>query len=160
MLRLANERDNMSIHENLSSSMEDYLETILELSVKNGRARVRDIALELGVGKPAVTAALKTLCSKGLLEYAPYKPIILTNEGEKIAAKVTKTHGILQSFLTEVLGLEETTAEANACRMEHAVDAELISRIVKFVDYIDNASASRKKWMQEFRDQFVNQNEQ
>ena len=150
----------MSIHENLSSSMEDYLETILELTVKNGRARVRDIALELGVGKPAVTAALKTLSSKGLLEYAPYKPIVLTEEGEKIAANVTKTHGILQSFLTNVLGLDEETAEANACRMEHAVDAELINRIVKFVDHIDSAAPSRRKWMQEFRDQFVNPNDE
>ncbi|MCD4824856.1 MAG: metal-dependent transcriptional regulator [Phycisphaerae bacterium] len=134
----------------LTASLEDYLETILNLIGQAGRARVRDIAEHLGVGKPAVTAALKTLARKNLVNYAPYKAISLTAQGKKFATEVQHRHAVLQDFLTEVLGLPEDTAEANACRMEHAIDKMVLQRMTDLARYIRQAPPAKRKWIEDF----------
>ena len=45
--------------QNLTPSLEDYLEAILRLERKNRVARVKDIAVLLNVQMPSVTGALK-----------------------------------------------------------------------------------------------------
>ena len=65
----------------LSQSLEDYLETILELQKSNKVARVKDIAAKKGVQRGTVTGALKTLAGKHLINYEPYSFITLTPKG-------------------------------------------------------------------------------
>ena len=50
-----------TLKKKLSTSLEDYLETILWLERSGRVARVRDISKKLHVGMPSVTAALKAL---------------------------------------------------------------------------------------------------
>ena len=47
----------------LSSSLEDYLEAIYQIVEQSRVARVRDIAARLGVQKPSVTGALRSLAA-------------------------------------------------------------------------------------------------
>ena len=51
---------------NLSASLEDYLEAILNIAGESNTARSKDIAESLGVAKSSVTGALKGLAKKGL----------------------------------------------------------------------------------------------
>jgi Mn-dependent DtxR family transcriptional regulator len=53
----------------LSESLEDYLETILDLEKTNKVARVKDIAEKMGVLRGSVTGALKNLAEKKLINY-------------------------------------------------------------------------------------------
>lgn len=120
----------------LSRSLEDYLETIL-LLIRRGRvARVRDIARQLDVGMPSVTAALKTLSARSLVNYDPYQVITLTDQGRQLAEEVSRRHHVLRRFLSEVLQLDSDSAEANACRMEHAVDADLLDCLERFYEFL------------------------
>ena len=73
--------------EKLSFSLEDYIEEIYNQVLRNGQAKVTAIADALNVKKASVTGALNTLAEKKLVNYAPYSPVTLTNEGEKIAKK-------------------------------------------------------------------------
>ena len=122
----------MTKHE-LTSSKEDCLEAIWALERQDGVARVRDIAARLDVGKSAVTAALKSLAKRDLVNYDPYQFITLTDRGRELAKKVDRCHQVLRRFLTEVLGLKADVAEANACRMEHVVDNVVLERLIDFV---------------------------
>ncbi len=81
----------------LTPSLEDYLETILQLEKKNRVARVKDIAQELGVQMPSVTGALKNLRSKGMIEYEKNSFINLTPQGMDIAVKVYEKHKLIVS---------------------------------------------------------------
>ena len=74
----------------LSVSLEDYIEEINSQILKNGNAKVTAIAESLGVKKASVTGALNILSERNLINYAPYSPVTLTKEGEKIAKKVLK----------------------------------------------------------------------
>ena len=113
----------------LSASLEDYLEIIGRLVHEGGVARVRDIARELDVAMPSVTSALKALSGRGLVNYSPYELVTLTGRGLALAEGVDRRHKILRRFLTEFLGLDAESAEANACRMEHSMDEAALDRL-------------------------------
>ncbi|UCD27699.1 MAG: metal-dependent transcriptional regulator [Planctomycetota bacterium] len=137
---------------NLSPSQEDYLEAILALISQAGVARVRDIANKLEVGKSAVTAALKLLSKRKLVNYDPYQLITLTQQGRKAAEAVAKRHRILRRFLINVLGLNQTDAENNACRIEHNVDDVLLRKLDGLVEFIENQPHGKgKEWLKTFR---------
>lgn len=128
----------------VSSTQEDYLEAILSLVETNGSARARDIAADVSVHKSTVTAALRALAEKGLVHYAPYELVTLTDSGREIAERVVRDHEAIRRFLREVLLVGEEAAEENACRMEHVMDKRVLERLVDFADYMKNCRESVK----------------
>ena len=78
----------MREQDQLSESMENYLEVILELEKTNKVARAKDIAEKLKIKKGSVTGGLKSLAEKGLINYAPYSFITLTKKGEQQAEEM------------------------------------------------------------------------
>jgi DtxR family Mn-dependent transcriptional regulator len=140
----------MKINDILSESLEDYLETILDLEKANKVARVKDIAERLNIQRGSVTGALKVLEQKGLINYKPYSFITLTDEGIKIAQKITRRHNILKDFLTRIVQLTTEKADVMACRMEHTVDETSMARIVQFIEFIDNCPRTGPQWIDSF----------
>ena len=136
----------------LSESLEDYLEVILDLEQENKVARAKDIAQKLGIQPGSVTGGLKSLVEKNLINYEPYSYITLTTEGAKIAKAITRRHRVLKDFLLKVLQLDEQTAEAAACRMEHAVDEISVERLVDFVEYLFECPRAGGAWIEAFVD--------
>jgi len=114
---------------------EDFLEAILRLGRDGRTARVRDLADELGLHKSTVSLALKGLAERGLVEHDRYDSCRLTPKGEAIAAEVDRSHEAIQDFLSTVLGIRESEAASNACRMEHVVDRRVLGRIGDFVRF-------------------------
>lgn len=134
----------------LSESLEDYLETILELEKANKVARAKDIAEKMGVQRGSVTGALKTLGERKLIHYEPYSFITLTKKGKRIAAKIKERHTVLRDFLERVLQVDPITAEATACRMEHTIDDLSLDRLVCFIDYIYACPRTGEDWIRSF----------
>ena len=114
----------MKVHE----SAENYLETILILSQKNGNVRSIDIANHLEFSKPSVSVAMKNLKEAGLVTMDETGRIELTAEGEKIATKIYERHVKVSDWLTS-LGVPRDIAEADACRMEHAISDKSFAAI-------------------------------
>jgi Mn-dependent DtxR family transcriptional regulator len=116
-----------------TTSTEDCLEIIAKLAEKEGHAHVSDIARQLGVKKPSVTATLKSLAEKGLVQYESYHPVELTRKGSQIASQVMKKHETLKCFLTHCLKLPAEHADALACKLEHQLDDLALERLSEFV---------------------------
>jgi DtxR family transcriptional regulator, Mn-dependent transcriptional regulator len=129
--------------ETLSASLEDYLEAILSLERVSRVARVSDIAGRLGVSRPSVTGALKSLGARNLVAHARYGHVTLTDEGARIAAEVERRHLAIRDFLTGVLGIPGDRAEATACKMEHVLEPEVLSY---FVDYAERQAPRAAGW--------------
>jgi len=121
----------------LSASLEDYLESIAFLAGSSGETHAADIADLMGVSRPSVTSALKSLAGKGMINYRPYSRISLTDQGKLQALLVTRKHEILTRFFTEVLGVEKKHASEAACRVEHAIGEVITDRLVQFLGFID-----------------------
>jgi len=118
----------------LSASMEDYLEAILEIEKSKRVVRVRDVAKKLGVTMPSVNGALKNLEAKGLISHEKYEYIELTHAGSQKASKILKTHKTIYKFLKDILGVDEETAEQDACKIEHVLSASTLKKISTFID--------------------------
>jgi len=140
----------MPTEQELSESLENYLEVILDLEQVQKVARAKDIADRLQVQRGSVTGALKNLAEKGYINYAPYSFITLTPKGIKRAKDITYRHSALKEFLLKVLQIDEATAEETACRMEHAIDKKTIDRLVCFIDYIFTCPRAGEEWIQSF----------
>ncbi|MGM0443560.1 MAG: DtxR family transcriptional regulator [Fibrobacterota bacterium] len=126
----------MSSTDQLSSSLEDYLEAILELVDRQSVARVKNISDLLGVKRSSVTVALRNLSERGLVHYSPYSVITLTEKGDRIARCISCKHKYLSLFFRDILAVDRERAEDIACRMEHGFDSEVFVRFRAFYDYI------------------------
>jgi DtxR family transcriptional regulator, Mn-dependent transcriptional regulator len=120
----------------LSASLEDYMEAIHHIVEEKLVARSKDIANRLGVSRASVTEALRALSQKELINYAPYEAITMTEKGRKAAEDVIFRHNALKRFFVEVLSIDNATAEEGACRIEHAAPAEIISRMITFIQFL------------------------
>lgn len=116
-----------------SSSMQDYLKAILEITERNGSARVSDIADRLRVTKPSVTQMMDNLERKGLVKQEPYSPVGLTSAGLELAVRVKERHKLLEKFLIEVLGVAPEIAEQDACMIEHVVSPQTMEKLVEYL---------------------------
>ena len=139
--------------ENLSHSAQDYLEAILILSQEKGQTRVKDVAEHLGVKKPSVVVAIKSLAEKGLVNHEHYGYVELTEEGERVAQQIYHRHQVLTKFLNKILGLSPELAEQDACQMEHYISPQTLERFVKFVEFVENfpTTGQDPKWLTYFK---------
>ena len=140
----------MSGEHELSESLENYLEVILDLERTQKVARAKEIAERLQIQPGSVTGALKSLAEKGYINYEPYSYITLTAKGRQWAEEISYRHQALRNFLLNVLQIDPATAEDTACRMEHAIDQKTINQLVHFIDYIFACPRAGQKWIQSF----------
>ena len=140
----------MATKRRLTGSLEDYLETIYHLTEGQGFARAKDVAERLAVHMPSVTGALRALGTRGLVNYEPYAVITLTAEGKTAARQLVRSHEALKTFLSRILGLPEAEADANACRMEHAISPRTLSRLIEFIEFVADAPEVRRAWLEQF----------
>jgi Mn-dependent DtxR family transcriptional regulator len=101
-------------------SAENYLETILMLSLKGDRVRSIDIVNELEYSKPSVSIAMKNLREKKYIVMDDDGCITLTGKGRKIADSMYERHIAISDWLM-FLGVDKKTAAQDACKMEHAM---------------------------------------
>jgi len=120
----------------LSASLEDYIEAIYHIIEEKLVARSKEIAAKLSVSRASVTEALRALSKRGLINYAPYEAITLTDEGKIVAEDVIFRHEALKRFFIEVLAIDTSIAEEGACRIEHSAPPEIIARMISFTEFI------------------------
>lgn len=116
-----------------SSSMQDYLEAILDLAEKDGLVRVSDIASRLSISKPSVTQMIENLKKQELVKQEPYGPVELTGAGRELATKVRQRHRLLKKFLIDVLEVDPEIAERDACMIEHVISPQTMEKLVEFL---------------------------
>ena len=103
-----------------NESAENYLETILMLSKVRPVVRSVDIAEELGYKKSSISVAMKNLREKEQITVTKEGFIYLTDSGREIAEMIYERHELLTQWLTS-LGVDETIASEDACKIEHAI---------------------------------------
>ena len=123
----------MKMHE----SEENYLETILVLSLKGENVRSIDIVNELEYSKPSVSIAMKNLREKGYIAVSNDGHITLTAKGRKIADSMYERHIAISDWLV-MLGVDKKTAVQDACRMEHAMSEKSFHAIKRHIEDLKN----------------------
>lgn len=104
-------------------SREDYLEAILVLSQKLPMVRSVDVANYMEFSKPSVSVAVANLKNALLLTVSPDGGLHLTDAGRALAEQIYERHRLLTEWLIG-LGVDEETAAADACRIEHVLSQQ------------------------------------
>jgi Mn-dependent DtxR family transcriptional regulator len=118
----------------LTPSMEDYVEMIFRLSSNQGYTRVRDIAAALNVQPPSVTKMLQKLHEKGHVRYEKYGIVRLTAYGHQLGEYLLNRHNALREFL-QIIGAQENLLE-DVEGIEHNVSAPTMQRLLDLVCFL------------------------
>jgi DtxR family Mn-dependent transcriptional regulator len=109
-----------------SEAIEDYLKALYALSRRaEGTVGTSDLAARIGVAPATATAMLKRLDGMGLVSHQPYRGSSLTPAGQKVALEVIRHHRLLESYLSEALGMPWDRIHDEAEVLEHYISEEL-----------------------------------
>ena len=117
----------------LKSSGEMYLETIYVLSEKGSEVRSIDIAEYMNYSKPSVSRAVGLLKKDGYIYVDKDGFITLSETGRAHARKIYERHTVLSKILV-MLGVDEKTAEEDACRIEHVISDNSFGALKKHLE--------------------------
>jgi len=135
----------------LSPSAQDYLEAVYETGRSRDVVRVSEIAGRLNVKMPSVVTALRRLARRGLVRHERYGHVALTDAGATEARRISERHHAIVRFLVELLGVDARTAEVDACRMEHAISAQTMRRMAKFLKFAAGGPGDKRRCAGMFR---------
>lgn len=107
----------------IKESGEDYLESILILSKKQGNVRATDICGYFGYSRASVSVVLKHFREDGYVTVDENNYITLTEKGLSIANNMFERHQVIAEIFKQ-LGVPEDIAVKDACRVEHYISEE------------------------------------
>ena len=108
----------------ISQNIEEYLEVLYRNGNNGEQVSTTQLSKDLNIAPGSVTQMLKKLEKLGYIDYTPYKGATLTEDGLKIAQKITRKHRILEKFLIDILKIKEENVHEQACEMEHSLSDE------------------------------------
>jgi DtxR family transcriptional regulator, Mn-dependent transcriptional regulator len=110
----------------ITAAVEDYAKAIYTLQERTGEAvGTNDLADRLGVTAASASNMVKKLASLGLVEHAPYRGVLLTPAGRRVALEVLRHHRLLELFLAEALGVPWDRVHDEAEVLEHHLSEDL-----------------------------------
>src|SRR5262245_16096037 len=112
-----------------STSVEDYLKAIYELSRDRGWAATTEVAARLAVAPASVSAMMRRLTEQGLVSHEKYGTLRLTKKGRGIALQLVRRHRVIEAYLVTALGYAWDEVHGEAERLEHAASPDLINRM-------------------------------
>jgi len=98
---------------------ENYLKALFNMSRESGEVNVNELSKRLGIKMPSVTSMMKKLAGKKLVHYESYKPLRLTEEGEKEAGIIIRKHRLTEIFLVQKMGFGWEEVHEIAEQVEH-----------------------------------------
>jgi DtxR family Mn-dependent transcriptional regulator len=111
-------------------AIEDYAKAIYALAQRSdGPVATSAIAGRLGVSPGTVTAMLKRMAKLQLVRHEPYRGVELTESGERLALEVIRHHRLIESYLSEALGMPWDRVHDEAEVLEHYISEELEERM-------------------------------
>ena len=114
----------------LQESGEMYLESIYMLCKEKKNVRSIDVVEYMGFSKPSVSRAVGLLKNGGYITVDKDGFISLTEVGLEVSKKIYERHSTISALLIK-LGVNEETATADACKIEHVISDESFEAIKK-----------------------------
>ena len=113
--------------ESVTSAVEDYAKAIyaLQARTQGGAVSTNALAERLGVTPASASNMVKKLDALGLVAHEPYRGVLLTEQGEKVALEVIRHHRLLELFLAESLDVPWDRVHDEAEVLEHHLSEEL-----------------------------------
>jgi DtxR family transcriptional regulator, Mn-dependent transcriptional regulator len=115
----------------MTTSAQDYLKRIYELTENGSPASTNDLARELKIKPASVTGMIQKLAAEkpALVEYQKHQGVTLTSAGKRAALEVIRHHRLLETWLVQTLGYSWDEVHEEAERLEHVISEDFERRI-------------------------------
>lgn len=120
----------MKTEDLLSATVEEYLETIYNMSMEDEVVIGARLAEKFRVAPPSVTEMLKRLTRDGYIEMNAKRHVMLTEAGKQAAEAVLRRHRLTERFLVDMLGMQWHQVHEEACRLEHFISGAVEARVI------------------------------
>lgn len=120
----------MKTEETLSATVEEYLETIYNITMEDEIVIGARLAERFRVSAPTVTEMLKRLVRDGYVEMDNKRQVTLTEAGNQAAEGVLRRHRLTERFLVDMLGMQWHQVHEEACRLEHFISGAVEARVI------------------------------
>ncbi|MDP9402271.1 MAG: metal-dependent transcriptional regulator [Actinomycetota bacterium] len=125
------------MHPTPSKSERETLKAIYRVTGPKGAAvdaHTGALAESLRLSPGTVTAALKRLADRGLVDHKPYRGVVLTAQGRQAAVAAIRRHRVVERFLSDMLGYAWNEADRLAGSFEHELPQEVEDRLYVALD--------------------------
>jgi len=134
----------------ISHSVAHYLLAVADHAQDGTSPRAADIARTLEVSRAAASLQLRTLKEHRLVEVSEDNRIHLTALGQDLVGRIASKRQVLRAFLKEILGVDQATAEADACKIEHLISEESGAALVRFMTFLRNTDTNAQSFLDDF----------
>lgn len=110
-------------------SEHEALKAIYRATLDVDTAVTGDLAQALDLTPGSVTATIKRLAARGLVDHVPYRGVTLTPSGRRMAVGAIRRHRIVERFLSDMLGYPWHDADRLAGSFEYELPDEVEERM-------------------------------
>ena len=129
----------------LTHSAAHHLLAIYQVGLAyGGWARVSDIARQLNITRGSVSINLRALKKRAWVETDEHHLVKLTPKGLKVVRSVMAKRVVLKAFLSDVLGLSDSQAEIDSCKIEHLISQSTGQRLAQFLRFLTSDAQATK----------------
>lgn len=111
----------------LSATMEDYLEMIYRLMATQSVVRIKELSKHLNVKPSSASKTVQQLKDLGYILYEKYDYILLTEKGKTVGSYLLYRHNVLDRFLRTLNHTENELEQVE--KIEHFFNKETIENI-------------------------------
>ncbi len=119
----------------VNETIQEYIEGIYRLQQEVGRVATNEVAQYMGVSPASASIMLKRLAEMNLVEHTPYRGILLTDEGTRLAHELLRIHRLTERLLTDIIGLPWNDVHDFACKLEHYIAPEIADKIAEALGF-------------------------
>ena len=119
----------------VSQTVEIYLKALYHLSSESSEVSVSELSTLLGVSKPSANSMMKNLKDRGLVHYEKYRPLVLTEKGQKEAALIVRKHRLTEMYLAEKMGFGWEEVHEIAEQVEHVSSTKFFERMDEILEH-------------------------
>lgn len=120
----------------ITSSMEDYLEMIYRLHKDNQIIRINNLAQHLNVKPSSASKMVSNLKKYGLVDFEKYSVILLTKKGLDLGEYLLFRHELLHKLFCII---NNTTNELEQVeKVEHFIDTRTIQNLKLLLDKLSH----------------------
>lgn len=116
----------------VTARTEEYLEAIFKLQEETDKpVGITKVAEYLKLSAASASEMVKRLKQDGTVNYDRKREISLTKKGWLQASRVIRRHRLAERLLTDYLKLNWDKVHEEACKLEHAISAEVEGRLAE-----------------------------
>lgn len=118
----------------ITESMEDYIEMIYRISRDTGYTRVNDISKKINVSPSSTSKMMSKLKEAGIVTFPKYGIIKLTQEGLELGSYLMWRHNTIESFLCLLNGSDNEIKQAE--QIEHYLNKTTVYNLEKLTHFM------------------------